>query len=362
MITEVEGNMNQKSLVSVLMPVFRADKNQLKIAVDSILMQTYRCLELLVLFEGTEEDPCYIMLQGIQDKRLKVVLIPLKSGLPKSLNIGIERAEGKYIARMDADDYSLPDRFVKQINFLESHPDIDAVGGICRYMNSRTLSFSTMIPPERRSARMLFSHAGVAHPTAVIKRAFIEKNKIRYNETIKGSEDYHLWIDFVLAGGRIDSVNQIVLLYRISEGQAHNLLKNEMIEWDNLGREKILNKIGQFREDEKEMIYQFCRFHNREISVLSTLNVLEKLSRLGSHNSLFMDKVFQKEVCYEWIQKSLLSYKNGNGKEMLRSDFVKKLWVRGELTYLLSEYFRKITGKIIPLLKVNWRTSMKSQA
>lgn len=339
--------MDQEALVSVLMPVFRADAGQLKIAIDSILQQTYKNIELLVLFEGKDSDPCHTMLSSIDDKRLIIVIIPLKSGLPKSLNIGIKQAKGKYIARMDADDYSLPDRFERQIKFMESHPEIDAVGGICRYMNSRALSFSTMIPPERRTARMLFSHAGVAHPTALIRKEFLNKNNIRYNESIKGSEDYHLWIDFVLAGGMIDSVDKIVLLYRIHEGQASKVFKKEMIDWNNMGREKIINRIGYFSDEEKETIYQFCDFHNRDISIVPTVTVLEKLSKLGRKCSMFRAGAFQKEVCYEWVQKALSGFESANGRHMLKFSVLKRLWVKGEMSYLISEYFRKIKGKAI---------------
>lgn len=351
----VKTKRSDKILVSVLMPVYQANMRQLKIAVESILRQTYRYFELLILYEGDKIDPCYEMLSNMKDHRLVMILIPPKSGLPGSLNIGIRQAKGKYIARMDADDYSLPYRFEQQIAFMESHPDTDAVGGICRYMNSRTISFSTMIPPERRAARMLFSHAGIAHPTAMIRKEFLEKNDIWYNELIKGSEDYHLWIDFVLAGGRIDSIDRIVLLYRIHGGQASKVLKKEMTAWDNMGRERLLDAIGVFSDEEKEIIYQFCDVNNHRIEIGLTLKALHKLGDNGSRCGLFEADVFQKEICYEWIHKAMSSLKKGNGRDMLKRRVMKTLWTKGVLVYLISEYYRKIKGKAITNFNFNRR-------
>lgn len=339
--------MNQKALVSVLLPVYNANIEHLRISIFSVLRQTYKNFELLVLYEGEESEDCCCMIKDIVDSRIRIIIIPSKTGLPRSLNIGIKNANGKYIARMDSDDFALPNRIERQVNYLENHPDISVVGGVCRYMNSRELAFSTMIPSKVRVARMLFGNAGVAHPTAIIRNSFLTEKGILYNETIKGSEDYHLWTDIVLAGGEIESISKIVLLYRISDNQASKVLKSKMVDWDNMARERLLDSIGFFSQEEKHIFYRFCDVNNYRVDVVRTIEVLSKIRIQARTASHLPSDVIAKEVFYEWINKAIKCIKNGNGKQMLKITVLKKLWTKGEAGYLISEYYRKIKGKVV---------------
>jgi len=107
-------------LVSVLMSTYNESELELRLAIESILNQTYRNIEFIIV----SDNPQNTMLQNIineyqkKDRRIKVILNNENLGLPRSLNKGIEQARGKYIARMDADDISLPNRIEEEMDFM----------------------------------------------------------------------------------------------------------------------------------------------------------------------------------------------------------------------------------------------------
>ncbi|WP_156902619.1 glycosyltransferase family 2 protein [Desulfomicrobium escambiense] len=115
-----------RPLVSVILPVLNGEKS-LVIALKSIVDQTYDNWELFVLDDGSI-DKSVTIINDIQDHRVFPILPNHDRGLALRLNQGIHMANGKYIARMDADDISFPERLARQVEFLEAHPDVDLVG------------------------------------------------------------------------------------------------------------------------------------------------------------------------------------------------------------------------------------------
>ena len=121
------SNISQQipPLISVILPAYNAERF-LEEAIDSILAQTYKNFELIVLNDGSTDRTEEIIL-SYNDPRIRYIKNESNLKLIKTLNKGIALARGKYIARMDADDISLPTRFEKEIEFMEIHPDI----GVC---------------------------------------------------------------------------------------------------------------------------------------------------------------------------------------------------------------------------------------
>jgi len=112
-------------LVTVAMPVYNAGKH-LRMAVLSIVGQTFTDWNLLIIDDGSTDD-AFERIKDIQDERIEIIRDGLNKGLAKRLNESIDLAKGKYFARMDQDDISYPERFKKQIEYLEAHSDIDLV-------------------------------------------------------------------------------------------------------------------------------------------------------------------------------------------------------------------------------------------
>src|SRR3989344_8977423 len=112
--------------ITVLLSVYN-DSRFLKSAIESILNQTFSDFEFLVINDASTDNTAEII-NSFSDPRLKTITNSHNLGLTKSLNIGLKEAQGKYIARLDADDISLPDRLKIQHDFMESHPDIALSG------------------------------------------------------------------------------------------------------------------------------------------------------------------------------------------------------------------------------------------
>ena len=184
--------MNKQSpLVSVLMPVYNGEK-YLAEAIESILNQTFVNLEFLIINDGSTDRSLEII-NSFVDSRIVLIDNASNKGLIYSLNRGIALAQGRYIARMDADDVSNPLRIERQIAFLEAHPDvgycgtwarkIDASGNVLGCMRRLTQS-----EPLRIS--LLFSSPYI-HPTMVIKSELLKK--YCYDKDFKHVEDFELW-------------------------------------------------------------------------------------------------------------------------------------------------------------------------
>lgn len=120
--------------VSILLPAWNAEAT-LEVALQSLLAQTFNDFEIVLLDDGSNDRTVSIA-QGIPDPRIRIVQDGQRLGLARRLNQGIDLAQGKYIARMDADDLSFPERLAKQVAYLDAHPEIDLLG--CKALAFRT--------------------------------------------------------------------------------------------------------------------------------------------------------------------------------------------------------------------------------
>jgi glycosyltransferase involved in cell wall biosynthesis len=179
--------------VTVLMSVYNGEK-YLREAIDSILNQTFMDFEFLIINDGSTDSTVEI-LQSYDDPRIKIINNVENIGLTKSLNKGLRIARGTYIARMDCDDISLPERLEKQINYLNAHPEVGVLGTAYRLIDANGHDLEIMrMPINDLQIRWtsLFDNP-FAHPTVMIRKNFMIKNKLNYDEAFLLSEDYDLW-------------------------------------------------------------------------------------------------------------------------------------------------------------------------
>ena len=202
--------------ISVIMPTHNRAQTFLPKAIDSILEQTYTDFEFIIIDDGSTDNTRQILIDYQEkDPRIKLILNAQNEGLVASLNKGLSRAKGKYIARMDDDDISLPMRFEKQIRFLQNHPQIDLLG-----------TNMEMISSEKRLPWPIFSETdadyvtayallqvSVSHPTWMMKNDFIQKNQIRYNPDYKNAEDRRFLLDVIQAKGKMANLPEVLYYY-----------------------------------------------------------------------------------------------------------------------------------------------------
>jgi len=179
--------------VTVLMSVYNGEK-YLREAIDSILNQTFTDFEFLIVNDGSTDRTAEI-LQSYDDPRIIIVDNEKNIGLTKSLNIGLRMARGEYIARMDADDMSMPDRLEKEVEFLETHRDYAVVGSFAKILNedSEVISFMDR-PIEDAQIREFFRRDNcIAHGSAMIRMRCLLDVEF-YDESIARAQDYDLWL------------------------------------------------------------------------------------------------------------------------------------------------------------------------
>jgi len=208
--------MNQKPLISVVLPVYNGGKYLVE-AIESILNQTYKNFEFIILNDGSTDNSLSIIKKyAFNDNRI-IIVDRENRGLITTLNEGINLAKGKYIARMDADDISLPVRFEKQFEYMESN-NLDICGGDFLIINEEGENIGLSIVPKNIEEIILTLGFNVpfAHPSVFMRNSFLIKNKLLYGKNGKKyAEDLDMWFMMFNAGGNFGNLDGEILKYRI---------------------------------------------------------------------------------------------------------------------------------------------------
>lgn len=191
MNSQLQTRENPK--VTVLMSVYNGER-YLREAIDSILNQTFKDFEFLIINDGSSDRTAEI-LQGYNTSRIKIIKNESNIGLTKSLNKGLRIARGEYIARQDADDVSAPDRLEKEVNFLETHQDYAVVGTFVKILNedSEVIGLLDRLTEDTQIRKFLGTDNCIAHGSTMIKKKCL-LNVGFYDESIARAQDYELWL------------------------------------------------------------------------------------------------------------------------------------------------------------------------
>lgn len=220
---------SQKPKISVVMAVYNG-MPYLKDAVQSILGQTYKDFEFIII-DDASTDSSWEYLKSLKDRKVKLIKNEKNLGLASSLNKGIKAAKGDYIARMDADDISLPQRFEKQINFFKDHDDYILVGSQVMWVdkNNSSISGFDVHLKDEDIRRKLIARNQFHHATVMFKKYDIEKLGA-YKNNLNGIEDYDLWFR-VIKKGKVANLPERLVKRRIHERALtqKNHLKTELL-------------------------------------------------------------------------------------------------------------------------------------
>lgn len=208
--------MDNNPLVSVVMATYNEEPLMIKQAIKSIVDQTYTNWELQIMDDSTKEETREAIDSFSADHRIHIHRFPDRKGFIRSLNYGLECSEGTYIARMDGDDFSLPDRFEKEVAFLEKKPGIMVVGGQINIMDENGIITSSRSYPTGGIKLAIFSciRNPLAHPTIMMRREVVDSG-YKYDESLKMSEDLDLWLRLINDGYKLANIPDTVLNYRV---------------------------------------------------------------------------------------------------------------------------------------------------
>ena len=185
-------------LISVVLPAYNV-QDTIGESIDSILSQTFTDFELIIINDGSQDNTEEVI-HAYSDKRIRYYRNEKNEGLIYTLNRGLDLAQGKYIARMDADDVSLPTRFEKQVKVMEESPNIVVCGTqIILFGVDTAKRFTLFLPEESEDLKnLLFIQTCFAHPTVMVRRQVLIDNEVRYDADYPHAEDYKMWIDLVI--------------------------------------------------------------------------------------------------------------------------------------------------------------------
>lgn len=205
-------------MVSVVMSVFNGERF-LREAVESILDQSFRDFEFVIIDDGSNDRSGSILdFYESSDARVKVHHQDHR-GLIESLNRGCNLAQGKYIARMDADDVACKDRLMWQVEFMETHPEIAVLGGAVEWINAvgKQLGVHSNPAEDRKIREDLLRRCPLWHPTVLLRReAFVSAGG--YRRPMADAEDYDLWLR-ISDNSQFANLERVVLKYRIHASQ-----------------------------------------------------------------------------------------------------------------------------------------------
>lgn len=212
--------MLNQPLVSVILPTYNTKEEYLRLSVESILQQSYKNFELIIIDDGSTNDTDKVI-QSYNDKRIKYIKNNKNLGIVKSLNKGIDVSQGIYIARMDADDISLPKRFEKLVDYLENNPDVSLVGSSVEFFPK----YHLWEVIENPSLFDMIRGNPFAHPSVMFRKQDFKKFDLHYDDIYPHAEDYELW-SRAFIHLKLRNIKDVLLKYRYHPDSISNKNKN----------------------------------------------------------------------------------------------------------------------------------------
>ena len=293
--------------VSVLMSVYKTDKQRLERSVTSILTQTYNNFEFIIVDDGADDD-CKEYLNSIEDSRVRIIHNNSNIGLAASLNKGIDEAKGKYIARMDADDYSFPQRIYEQVKYMSEHQEIDVlacisadikdgrfagdVGGAYKKFNNEEIKIELSMAPK-----------SFPHPSVVFKASFLKENGIRYDERFYRAQDYDMWARCSTVG-QMDSLQKVLVLYDVGDN-GNSGPSEQQVYFSNITKINCLERLIPNASDGEKELY----IHMKDLKVYGqvgeNIRLIKKLILANEKKRIYNVNAFSRIIYFWWGRKML---------------------------------------------------------
>lgn len=328
--------MKESCMISVIMSVYNTKEEWLREAIESILNQTFSDFEFIIISDcPTDGSEAVVCEYAKKDSRIKVLQNDENIGLTKSLNKGLMVAKGKYIARMDADDISVSNRFEKQVAYLDAHPDTVAVGSRCYLSQTHKPTINDWTADQEVLAiRMMFANAGLPHPSAMIRHSVLKEHDVRYTESIKKSQDYKLWTD-LLPYGKLMILPDILLIYREHDQQI-SANKNSQYSYAHrvslMQAEKLLGEMSGEEQDLHVTVTETDLPHG----ACALDRYLNKIEKANDRKQLYQPKKLKRELGYLWCRKAIRRAKSAHRFDMLFHVRTLRFMSPGMIRYIIE--------------------------
>jgi glycosyltransferase involved in cell wall biosynthesis len=266
------------------MPAYNAEK-YLNEAIDSILKQTYTNFEFIIINDGSSDGSEAIIL-SYDDERICYVKNDSNLKISETLNKGIALAKGKYIARMDADDISHPERLATQVSFMDVNPEVDVCGTSLEIFGNGEDVWQYPSTHEEIKAALLFNSA-LVHASIIAKKRVFES--CSYHAENNGAEDYHLWVELIDNMVFIN-IPEVLYKYRLHGEQTE---KTQQMQLSNKARQIMLGRIGcDLNEKEQSVFFDISNY--KKVWLKEADLVLKKISLANEVSGYLQDAALGK--------------------------------------------------------------------
>jgi glycosyltransferase involved in cell wall biosynthesis len=298
----------KEPLVTVLMPVYNGEKH-LAEAISSILGQTYRNFEFLIINDGSTDKSDEIIL-SYTDSRIKYIKNETNLKLIATLNKGISLANGKYIARMDADDIALPHRLQLQVSFLEKNQNVIVAGSWYECIGDIELTTQYPISHEEIKMEMLY-HCPICHPSVMWRVNTYTKTP--FCAEYLHAEDYDFWSRLIVLGD-FSNIPEVLLCYRIhpqsvsrsnQETQHENSIRVRLNQFEKMGIKLTATECNIYTE----FCYANWSFFNNKDLVKALGHILNSILIANNKSRYITPSVFEKYILGKWYH---LNYNCGD--------------------------------------------------
>lgn len=297
--------------VSIVMPIYQTSPKYLKEAIESILAQSYKDYEFIILNDSPENPDLFGIIRKYKDKRIHYCENEKHLGISGSYNHLLELANGEYVAMMNHDDVSHPDRIAKQLGYLDSHQDIGVVGTAFKKFGEIN-RFKTIINPEDdASIRSLFLFkAPLHHPTTMFRRRLILENNICYNTGYISLNDRQLFYD-ISKVSKLANLPEVLYKYRFHSQMASKIFKPEVF-LEKCRFHTMWFEENKFLLTEQEkfifdyyVTYGHCQIKEYKI-LKQVVDVLNKICQINKEAGILPEKEFS-SACAHYLLKRCLN-------------------------------------------------------
>jgi glycosyltransferase involved in cell wall biosynthesis len=288
--------------VSFLMAVHDGEA-YLDEAIQSILSQTFSDFEFIIINDGSTDGTAAIIDRyRREDGRLRVYAQPNR-GLVAALNRGLELACGEYVARMDADDVSLPERIAEQVAFLDEHPDVGICGTWIETFGTSSGDVRRYPADDATIRSWLLFESVLAHPSIVMRRALLVKTGLSYDARYVHAEDYALWVRAVRYTA-LANIPKVLLRYRLHPQQVVQQHEVKKLASARLIRLEQLECLGLRPTEEEFVIHQALstwQFHSTPEFIRASLAWLHKVSAANNVAGVYPESVLLSVLGQRWF-------------------------------------------------------------
>lgn len=296
--------------VTVLMGVYNSELF-LKEAMDSILNQSYKDFEFLIINDGSSDKSEEIIL-SYNDNRIHYFKNHENIGIGRTVRKGMEMIHSKYVIRVDSDDISFPDRFQEQVDFMDSHPEIAIAGTLFDVMGDPIKGSDLYESSLKIRTRALFE-CPIIQPSIIINNEFIKRHQLNYDKRFEVAGDFALFLD-TLKHGELAIIPKKLMSYRRHTEQVTAKKYNLQEEFSTTKKLELLKELSgvELSSKERDMFMAFLFFRKlKSASKISDIKkVLHKI-RNGyfGQNQYLLDQNYYLKIEYEKLKILLVENK-----------------------------------------------------